>query len=69
LLSHEVNDIIDKILLTVPLVVAVAVAYFVYVWKPRQFDVDRVERGEIVFWSSTLTILVLLAVYAFFFRH
>lgn len=63
------NGIVDKILLSVPLSVLVAIVYFVVMWTPRQKDADRVARVETIFWSTTLTMLVLLASYAAFFRR
>lgn len=67
--QHLVNGIIDKILLIVPVSVLVAIVYFVRIWTLRQTDAKRVARAEIIFWSSTLTILVLLATYSTFFRR
>ena len=37
-------------------------------WKPDQKDADRVARAEMVFWSATLTILVVLVTSPFFRR-
>ena len=32
--------------------IAVAIEYFVLMWKPDQKDPDRVARAEIIFWSN-----------------
>ena len=32
--------------------IAVAIEYFVQMWKPDQRDPDRVARAEIIFWSN-----------------
>jgi heme A synthase len=62
------NRIVDELMLSAPLSVAFASIYFVYFWKPRQKNPEKVTRTESIFWSAALTVLVLVVVYAAFFR-
>jgi hypothetical protein len=69
LLARRMNDIIDKVILSAPLALALVAGYFVFRWKPRQANREGAARTEIVFWSVMLTVLVLVGVYAGFFRR
>ena len=63
-----VNKIDDEIILSTPLLLALAAMYFVLVWKPRQSNAKVVARASGVFWGTLLAVVLLVFVYANFLR-
>jgi len=67
-LKTLMNKLDDQIILSTPLVLALAAIYFVLIWKPRQSDEKAVARASGVFWSTVVLMVVAVVVYANFFR-
>jgi hypothetical protein len=67
--SGDMPGVFDKLVLSTPLLVAIIVAYFTIVWKPRHSAGDVPLAAEIAFWSGVLTVIFLFVVYVGFFRQ
>ncbi len=55
------NKLDDEIILSTPLLLALAAIYFVLAWKPRQSDTKTIARASGVFWS-TIVLMVIVVV-------
>ena len=65
---RPMNKIDDEMILSTPLLLALAAMYFVLVWKPRQSNAEVVARASGVFWGTLLAMVLLVFVYANFLR-
>jgi len=61
--------VFDKLVLSAPLLVAIIVAYFTIVWKPRRSAGNRALGAEIALWSGVFAVIFLFVAYVGFFRH